>query len=457
MTTLASPLAMPATPLAATPLAGRVSPVVAAELREIDGRPVSWFSLSGGPRVGAIGPAEGVALERAVRLAVELGVPLVGVMATSGADVTEGVASLHAWGRVAKAMADASGVVPMVLAVTGPCVSGPSLLLGLADHVVMTEEAMAYLSGPEAAAAMTGVVVDRRLLGGTGVHASQTGLASLVAGAAHDVGDLVADLLAFLPGNSLADPPVMESTDPWDRKCETAAAAVPSRATASYDVREVVTDVLDAGSFLEVRAGWAPNIVTGYGRVAGRSVGVVANQPCRRAGTIDVAASQKAARFVASCDSFNVPLVTFVDTPGFEPGKDLEWRGMIRHGAQLVHAYAEAGVPRVCVVLRKAFGGAYIVMDSKGLGNDVCVAWPGAEIAVMGAPGAVRILYRRRDEALERQYTERYLNPWEAAERGYVDAVVEPRETRALVAGALLRLASKRETGPHRRHSNTPL
>lgn len=446
----------------ATPLAGCVSPAARAGLRDLGGHVVSWFEVSGGPRVGAIGAAEGGALERAVRAAGDLGIPLVGALATSGADVTEGVASLHAWGRVARAVADVSGVVPVVMVVTGPCVSGPSLLLGMADHVVMTDHAEAYVSGPGVTAAVTGVAVDRRALGGPHVHASLTGLASLVVatGDPGDTGDTeaaVADLLSFLGPNSLADPPVVPSSDPPDRPCRRAAATVPAAATAAYDVRHVVEDVVDDGSFLEVRGGWARNVVTGFGRLGGRSVGVVANQPSQRAGTIDIAASQKAARFVQSCDAFNVPLVTFVDTPGFEPGKDLEWRGMIRHGAQLVHAYGEATVPRLCVILRKAFGGAYIVMDSKGLGNDVCVAWPEAQVAVMGAPGAVQVLYNRRDDVLERAYAEAYLNPWVAAERGYVDAVIDPLETRSVLVAAVGRLTSKRSGGPRRRHSNTPL
>jgi propionyl-CoA carboxylase beta chain len=245
---------------------------------------------------------------------------------------------------------------------------------------------------------------------------------------------------------------------------------VPDAAVASYDVRAVVQDVVDAESFLELRADHAPNIVIGLAHVAGTSVGVVANQPFTRAGALDIDASRKAARFVQWCDAFNLPIVTFVDTPGFEPGKDLEWRGMIRHGAQLVHAYAEATVPRVCVVLRKAYGGAYIVMDSKRLGNDYCVAWPGAQIAVMGASGAVQILYSKRlteidepearakeQERLLAEYDAQFSNPYAAAERGFVDAVINPLDTRRVVSAALDHFATKREVASNRRHSNTPL
>jgi len=259
-------------------------------------------------------------------------------------------------------------------------------------------------------------------------------------------------------------------TDPVDRLCQTAADMVPATPTASYDVRGVVADIVDNDSFLEVRPGYAPSLVTGLARLGGKAVGVVANQPNCLAGTLDIDASQKGARFVQWCDAFNLPLVTFVDTPGYQPGKDLEWRGIIRHGAQLVHAYAAATVPRLSVVLRKAYGGAYIVMDCKTLGNDYCCAWPGAEIAVMGAPGAVAILNGRRlggidddDERarlkaeLEDEYQARYCTPHAAAERGYVDEVIDPRETRRSLIGALRSLSNKREHLVRRRHANGPL
>jgi acetyl-CoA carboxylase carboxyltransferase component len=455
---------------APTPVFAHRSAAVDASLREIDGRSVSWFSLDGGKHRGAIGTAEGQAVERAVHLAVELGLPIVGRIASSGADVTEGVAALHAWGRVAKALTDASGVVPIVLLLVGPAVSGPALLLGIADHVIMTADAFAYVSGPDVVVAFTGVPIDRDRLGGSGVHERESGVATLVVADEHDAMVTLETLLSYLPSNHLEDPPREATDDPVDRPCARAASAVPARATASYDVRTVVDDVLDEHSFFELRPAYAPNMVTGLGRLDGRPVGIVANQPMFRAGTLDIEASRKAARFVQWCDAFNFPIVTFVDTPGFEPGRDLEWRGMIRHGAELVHAYAEASVPRLCVVLRKAYGGAYIVMDSKNLGNDWCVAWPTAEIAVMGAPGAVQILYRRdlraiadADErareqlALETEYAERFANPYVAAERGYVDDVIAASDTRRVLADALVRLGTKREPQPNRRHSNTPL
>lgn len=457
-------------------LADRALPVMRARCPQVDARVTAAhpsrveFRIGGGPRHGAIGEAGGDAAQRAVRLAVDLGLPVVGFLDTSGADVHEGASSLHAWGGIARAFADASGVVPTILVVVGPCVSGPALLLGLVDHVVMTAAAFAYVSGPDVVAQFTGMEVGREELGGAAVHDRRSGVAALVVDDEEQARLAVDVLLEYLPPNHLLDPPRLPGDDPVDRACPRAAAVVPDRPNASYDVRVVIDDVLDAGGFLELRPGYAPNLVTGLGRLDGRAVGVVANQPLHRAGTLDIEASRKAARFVQWCDAFNLPIVTFVDTPGFEPGRDLEWRGMIRHGAELVHAYAAATVPRLCVVLRKAYGGAYIVMDSKGLGNDWCLAWPRSEIAVMGASAAVRILHGRRlaavddDRAreaergsLEAEYEQRFSNPYRAAERGYVDDVVAPAETRRALSAALEHLATKRERPVHRRHSNTPL
>jgi acetyl-CoA carboxylase carboxyltransferase component len=455
----------------ATPLAGHRSATASARLLDTpDGRVVSTFRIEGGKHVGAIGRAEGQVLERAIRHAIDFGVPIIGTIASSGADVAEGISSLHAWGRVAKAMADASGVVPTLLVVVGPCVSGPALLLGLADIVVMTESAFAYVTGPDTIRAFTGIELDRQALGGAGTHDRRSGVSTMVVPDEDAATEMCWMLLEYLPSNHLADPPQWPVDDPISRPCRRAAATVPARATASYDVRAVIDDVLDTESRIELRANHAPNIVTALGRLDGRTVGIIANQPMQRAGTLDIEASEKAARFVQWCDAFNIPLVTFVDTPGFEPGKDLEWRGMIRHGAELVYAYANATVPRLCVVLRKAYGGAYIVMDSKGLGNDWCGAWPTAEIAVMGAPGAVQILHgrtlrgiedaearAREQAALESEYEQRFSNPYVAAERGYVDDVIVAEATREVLATTLARLSTKREERRPRKHGNSPL
>ena len=449
--------------------AGRPS-AATAEVTELDGRPVALFVLGGGEHRGAVGPAEGLTIEGLVEVAIDLGVPVVGVVSTSGADVGHGVAALHAWGRVARAMSQASGVVPVALVVTGPCVSGPALLLGVADIVVMTGNAFAYVSGPGAVRGITGRDVSHQQLGGADLHALRTGVAWTVEEDEDAALDAALDALSYLPSNNYQEPPARPSPDPVDRRCDRAAEAVPDQATASYDVRVVIEDVVDADSFLEVRRLHAPNLVTGLATVAGQPVGIIANQPSQMAGAIDVDVSSKAARLVQLCDAFNVALLTFVDTPGFQPGRDIEWQGMIRHGAELVHAYGAATVPRVSVILRKAYGGAYIVMDSKGMGSDACLAWPSAEVAVMGASGAINILHGRRlaaaddpaaakDErqALEADYAARYCTPAIAAERGFVDEVIEPASTRRAVAAALAALRTKRERLPERRHANTPL
>ena len=443
-------------------LATRRGGAVDAEIREVaelGGRPVAWFRLSGGKHHGAIGTVEGETLVRLVKTAVDAGVPIVGVIDSSGADVTEGVAALAAWGRAARALTEASGMVPIVFVVVGPCVSGPALLLGLADVVVMTSDAFAYVSGPAAVQRTTAVELTHATLGGSSVHAVRSGVATLLASDEDDAVLCALDVLAYLPANNAELPPLLHTDDPVDRDC---TVAVPPGAGTPYDVRPVVADVVDRGSLLELQPRFGASVVTALATIDGHPVGVVANQPDHMAGTLTIESSQKAAGFVQLCDAFNVPLITFVDTPGYQPGKDIEWRGIIRHGAQLVHAYASATVPRVCVILRKAYGGAYIVMDSQGVGSDACFAWPSAEIAVMGAKGAVQILHRGVTDArlraqLEADYAARYCTPEVAAERGFVDEVTDPVDTRRRVAFALRALRTKRERLPRRRHSNCPL
>jgi acetyl-CoA carboxylase carboxyltransferase component len=452
-----------------TPIHARADEAASASVREVDGRQVMWFRIAGGLHHGAIGARGGETVERAVRLAGELRIPLVGELDTSGAELREHVAALHAWGKLAREVARVSGTIPTVLAVTGACVSGPALALGLFDIVVMTEDAFAFVTGPDAVTDFTGVHVTREALGSALVHARRSGVATLVVPDAIAARDALLDILTYLPDHHLVDTPRYEPHESRDRACVRAAAAVPDRPTASYDVRVVINDVVDTDTFFELRSQHAPNLVTGLARLDGRAIGVVANQPQQRAGTLDIDASRKAARFVSWCDNFNLPIVTFVDTPGFEPGRDLEWRGMIRHGAELVHAYCAATVPRCCVVMRKAYGGAYIVMDSRGIGNDLCVAWPTAEIAVMGGPPAVQIVHGRRLRPLDAgsradeearllaEYEGAFSNPYRAAELGLVDAVIEPSETRRVLCDALEVLETKRDDQPRRRHSNTPL
>ena len=454
------------------PIAAGRGGAVEAEIRLLggDGHQVGWFRLEGGKHRGAVGTIEGETIARLVHASVDAGVPIVGVLATSGADIAEGVPSLHAWGGIARALAQASGVVPVVLVVTGPAVSGPALLLGLADVVIMTEGSFAYVSGPDAVTRFTGMPATHESLGGAPMHARASGVASLLAADEDEALALAYDVLAFLPPNNGVHPPVFACDDPVDRAVRRAVDAVPASTTASYDVRTVIDDLSDDGWYLELKERHAANVVTALGRIGGHPVGFVANQPSQLAGTLDIEASQKAARFVQWCDAFGIPLVTLVDTSGYQPGKDIEWRGMIRHGAQLVHAYAAASVPRLCVILRKAYGGAYIAMDCKTMGNDLSVAWPRAEIAVMGPAQAVQVLHGRRLAAAENQdaataerldleadYAERYCTPVIAATRGFVDAVIDPLTTRSVLASALEALAHKRDHSPRRRHSNGPL
>jgi acetyl-CoA carboxylase carboxyltransferase component len=410
---------------------------------------------------GALTEADGATIAGAADLALAGRVPLVAVIASSGADVNEGLPALHGWGTAARAMARCSGIVPLLAVVTGPAVSGPALLLGLCDVVVMTADAYAWVSGPAMVKTFTGVDVPGPLLGGASIHATASGVAMLVVDDEDAAMAAVSSILEFLPDHTDAEPADIPTFDPPGRPTPEAGDLMPAGATGSYDVRKVVAAVVDDGHVVELRPRFAPNLVTALAAVAGRPVGIVANQPQSLAGTLDIAAAQKGARFVAMCDAFNLPIITLVDTPGFFPGKTLEWRGMIRHGAQLVFAYAEATVPRICVVLRKAYGGAYIVMDCKTMGNDLSLAWPTAEIAVMGAKGAVAILHRRADAAeqadREREYETAFLTPWIAAERGLIDAVIDPADTRSRLASALLMLRSKRERVVRRLHSNTPL
>ena len=412
-------------------------------------------------RRGAIADADSSTMGAAAQLALDIRLPLVGILATSGADVHAGVAGLHGWGTAARAVAACSGVIPVVLAVVGPALSGPALILGMADVVIMSRDAMAYVSGPAMVAQMTGLRLSPSELGGSRVHSRLTGVAALEVNTAAEAEQAVSEVIGYLPDHTDAEAPLGPTGDPADRPTPELRQVLPIRDSGGYDVRRVIQAIADFGELLELRAEWAPQLVTALARVDGQPVGVVANQPLAMAGTLDIAAAQKGARFVAFCDAFNLPLITLVDTPGFMPGKDLEWRGMIRHGAQLVYAYAEASVPRVCLILRKAYGGAYIVMDSKTMGNDVCLAWPSAEVAVMGAEGAVQILHRHADPETRLQlvedYRKAYLNPYVAAERGYIDRIIDPIETRRAIAGSLRLLASKRERLLTRKHGNSPL
>ncbi|MHB8189361.1 MAG: acyl-CoA carboxylase subunit beta [Ferrimicrobium sp.] len=429
-----------------------------AELRMIDGRRVMWISSKPTTRRGALTERDGHRIMQATSLATRIGIPIVCELSTSGAQINDGVAALHAWGIAAHALTLASGRVPILMGLTGPAVSGPALLLGLADYVVVAPDSFAFLSGPQAIQEYTGVSIGLADLGGPSVLLGRSGVACAEAGDRRGIEESLLEFLSYLPDSTDQLPPRLQSLEPSEADLRT---VIPESASAAYDVRTVIAGIVDANSFLELRAKWANQLIIALARIEGRTVGIVANQPMIMAGTLDIPAAQKGARFVRFCDAFNIPIITLVDTPGFLPGKDIEWRGMIRHGAELAFSYAACSIPRICLITRKAYGGAYIVMDSKGIGNDVTFAWPSAEIAVMGAQGAVEILYRRdppeRRSARTKEYEETYLTPWIAAERGYVDEVIDPQESRTKIAGTLDLLVTKRERLRPSKHANSPM
>lgn len=424
-------------------------------------RPVAWFRGT-----ALVGDAE--VIRRTIVTGVEAGVPVVGVITGVGADVRAGVHSLVGLGEVSRALAGAAGIVPTVLVVDGPCLGGGALALGLADLVVMTDRGHAFVNAPATSARFTGTDhLDADLLGGAWVHHTRSGVADLVAPTVEGALALVGDVLDLLPANNHEAPPTVAADDPFDRPSARAAATVPHDGRASYDMRTVIEDLVDDGHYVELRARYGNSVTTGLARIAGMPVGVLANQPSQLAGALDIEGSKKGGRFIRFCDAFGLPIVTLVDTPGFRPGRDQEWRGMIRHGAKLAFAYAEATVPRVSVVLRKAYGGAYIVMGSKHVGADLNLAWPTAEIAVMGPEGAVDLIYRKEFEeaadadALRAQrfaeYRGKFANPYVAASYGYVDDVIEPSQTRAALINGLQMLQNKRGSNPAKKHGTMPL
>ena len=416
------------------------------------GSPSEAIALSGN---------DGIKLASGAETAFHHRIPLVIHLNSTGAPPDSGIEALYGWGSAAKQLTRCSGVVPTIICVHQTAVAGSALLLGLVDFVIMVKDSFTYVSGPRMVQEFTGVPVDQEALGGSGKHAQTSGVASFVASDSDSAIELIDELLSLIPQNSASLPIHVSSNDPTDRDLNGIEGIIPQSTTGSYDVRDILKEVFDDGLLTEIRKEWATNLVTSFATLGGHPVGVVANQPQSLAGTLNIAASQKGARFVSFCDAFNIPIITFVDTPGFQPGKDLEWRGMIRHGAQLAFAYAQATVPRICVTLRKSYGGAYIVMDSKYMGNDLSISWPSAEIAVMGAKGAVEILHRKANEEersiLEEEYENRLLNPYMAAERGSVDIVITPAETRRKVFAALQPLLTKREKLQKRLHANTPL
>lgn len=434
---------------------------VSARVTRLEGRKVMWIEFDASEVAHPLSSQMTTIISEGLRTALDELIPIVLIVNSSGADIAEGVAPLHGWGTAARLLTKCSGRVPTFAIVDGPAVSGPALLLGLVDVVIMTSTSYAFVNGPLMIRQFTGVDITKDELGSASTMERSAGLATAVVESREEGRDVIVEILNYLPDRVDAETPRLPTSDPINRLTPEAGDEIPETATGSYDVRSVIESIVDDGVITEIRSQWALNIVTAFASIDGRPVGIVANQPMALAGTLDIPASQKAARFVNFCDAFNLPIITFVDTPGFYPGKDLEWRGMIRHGAQLVYAYGQATVPRICVILRKSYGGAYIVMDSKKMGNDVCLAWPWAELAVMGAGQASAILRRGASDddriAFESDYTERLLNPYIAAERGYVDDVIDPADTRVMIAASLSMLSNKRDQRPHRRHGNSPL
>ena len=434
----------------------------------VDGRPVAVFSQDFTAFGGSLGEVFAEKVVKVMDLAVRNGIPVVGLNDSGGARIQEGVVSLGGYGDIFLRNVRASGVVPQLSVIMGPCAGGAVYSPAITDFVVMVQETShMFITGPDVIKTVTGEDVTFEQLGGAVTHASTSGVAHLAAESEEAAIEEVRLLLSFLPSNNLEPAPVEPTDDPADRLVPELDEFMPDSPNVPYDVRDVVRAVVDDEHFVEIHDLWARNIVVGFARIDGRAVGVVANQPSHLAGVLDIESSEKAARFVRTCDAFNVPIVTFVDVPGFMPGTDQEHNGIIRRGAKLLYAYAEATVPKITIILRKAYGGAYDVMGSKHLGADVNLAWPSAEIAVMGAKGAVSILYRRElaaaedpdklHEDFEEEYARDLANPWKAAERGYVDAVIEPSQTRVQLARALDFTSSKREARPPRKHGNIPL
>jgi propionyl-CoA carboxylase beta chain len=434
----------------------------------IDGRQVFLFSQDFTVLGGSLGEAFAEKICKVMDLAVRTGSPLIGINDSGGARIQEGVVSLGGYAEIFWRNVQASGVVPQISLIAGPCAGGAVYSPAITDFIIMTEQiSQMFITGPEIIKTVTGEEVSFEQLGGAHTHATRSGVAHLTAADEDELVDLTRVLLSFVPQNNREDPPRYACEDDPHRLVSSLDDAVPDSPNKPYDMREIVQAVLDDEDFFEIAPLYAQNIICGFGRIAGRSVGVVANQPAVLAGVLDTRSSIKAARFVRFCDAFNIPLLTFVDVPGFLPGTEQEYGGIILHGAKLLYAFAEATVPKITVITRKAYGGAYDVMASKHIRADYNVAWPTAEIAVMGAEGAVKTIFRRELAAsadpaakmreLVDEYVERFANPYIAAQRGYVDDVIEASRTRAVVADALDMLQSKRVERPIRKHGNIPL
>jgi acetyl-CoA carboxylase carboxyltransferase component len=434
---------------------------------KINGRRVALFVQDFTVMGGSLGEMHALKIAKMQDMATKLGIPIIGVNDSGGARIQEGVDSLRGYGEVFIRNVKASGVIPQISLQLGPTAGGAVYSPSIMDFVIMTEKATMYITGPEVVKAVTREDVTHEELGGGEVHNTKSGVAHFLTGNDSEALEVAKKLISYLPDNYLQEPPQVACDDPVDREELSLRETVPTDPTKSYDVKDVITEILDNREFLEVHALYAQNAVVGFGRLGGRSVGIVANQAKYLAGVLDINSSDKIARFVRFCDAFNIPLLTFVDTPGYLPGTSQEHGGVIRHGAKVLYAYSEATVPKVTVILRKAYGGAYIAMSSRHLGGDAVFAYPQAEIAVMGAEGAANIIFRKeittaknpeeiRKQKIE-EYREQFANPYIAASRGYIDDIIDPKDTRKIVANALEFLRTKSEEPVQKKHGNIPL
>jgi len=437
----------------------------------IDSRVVYIFSQDFTVFGGSLSEAYADKICKVMDQAMKVGAPLIGINDSGGARIQEGVNSLAGYAEIFERNILASGVIPQISAIFGPCAGGAVYSPALTDFIVMSKNTSnMFVTGPKVVKTVTGEIVTEEELGGAMVHGSKSGIAHFVAEDEKEGIDLIRKLISFLPQNNLEEAPIVSCTDPINRLEDSLNYIIPENPNKPYDVKDVIHSIVDYSEFLETQRHYAPNIVTGFSRFNGMSIGIVANQPNYLAGVLDINSSRKAARFVRFCDAFNIPILTLVDVPGFLPGTAQEYGGIIIHGAKLLYAYGEATVPKVTIVLRKAYGGAYCVMSSKHLRGDINYAWPGAEIAVMGPKGAIEVLYGKkiskiadeneREEFIrknEAEYKEKFANPYNAAKYGYIDEVIEPRNTRFRVIRAFQALATKKDVNPPKKHSNIPL
>lgn len=433
----------------------------------INGRLVYVFAQDFTVIGGSLGEMHAKKITKVMDLALKMGAPLIGINDSGGARIQEGVDALSGYGQIFYRNTIASGVIPQLSIIMGPCAGGAVYSPALTDFIFMVQGANMFITGPQVIKAVTGEEVSAEELGGALTHNRTSGVAHFMATTEDECFEQVRSLLSYLPSNNLETPPRTETQDPVTRADLSLREVVPPESNRGYDMRDVITRVVDDGVFFETQSQYAPNILTGFARLNGYSIGIIANQPRVLAGCLDINASDKAARFIRFCDAFNIPLVNFVDVPGFLPGTNQEYGGIIRHGAKMLYAYSEATVPKITLIVRKAYGGAYLAMCSRDLGADQVFAWPGAEIAVMGPEGAANIIFRKEIEAAAdpqamraekiAEYRDRFANPYIAAARGYLDDVIDPAETRSRLACALEMLASKREGRPAKKHGNIPV